>query len=125
MHSTFGPAFSRGHLSRHERQELARAEAFSRRTASLALVASGQTLAADELELIRRLVRHDRTAVSTALLVIAGIGGAESRRHAVLSQLLDEARTARADGAIGSRRADQIARHAGRELGRVDRSIAA
>ena len=125
MHSTFGPAFSRGHLSRHERQELARAEAFSRSTASIALVASPRKLAVDELELIRRLVRHDRTAVSTALLVIAGIGGGESRREAVLSQFLDEARDAQAEGAISSGRADQIARHVGRALRHVERPLAA
>ncbi len=32
MHSTIQAARRRGHLSRHERQRLARAEAFSRRT---------------------------------------------------------------------------------------------
>ena len=125
MHSTIGPALRRGHLSRHERQELARAEAFSRRTASIALVASPRKLAVEELELIRRLVRHDRTAVSTALLVIAGIGGGESRREAVLSQLFDEARAAQAEGAISSRRADQIGRHVGRALGHVEPPLAA
>ena len=125
MHSTFGPAFSRGHLSRHERQELARSQAFSRRTASVALVASPGRLDEDDFELIRRLVRHDRTAVSTALLVIAGIGGGESRREAVLSGLFDEARDAQAEGAISSRRADQIARHVGRALGHVERPLAA
>lgn len=125
MHSTINPALSGGHLSRHERQALARSEAFSRRTARIALVASPRTLAEGELELIRRLVRHDRTAVSTALLVIAGIGGGESRRQAVLSQLLDEACSARAEGAIGSRRADQISRHVGHALGHVERPLAA
>ena len=41
----------------------------------------------DELELIDRLVRDDRTAVSSALLAIAGIGAGEAIRGAVLAQL--------------------------------------
>ena len=41
----------------------------------------------DELELIERLVRHDRTAVSSALLAIAGIGAGEAIRGAVLARV--------------------------------------
>ena len=56
------------------------------------------TLDGEELELIDRLVRHDRTAVSTALLVIAGIGAGEASRRAVLAAVDEAARSAQAEG---------------------------
>lgn len=83
MHPTIHAARF-GHLSRHERQELARAEAFSRRTARITPVASPVKLAEQELELIDRLVREDRTPVSSALLAIAGIGAGQVRRRVAL-----------------------------------------
>ena len=69
------------------------------------------TLGPDELELIERLVHHDRTAVSSALLAIAGIGAGEAMRGAVLAQLSEAASSAEADGAISAERGGQIARH--------------
>jgi hypothetical protein len=51
-----------GHLSRHERQRLARAEAFSRRTPAGAAAEVPVKPEEDELEMIDRL--SDRTAVS-------------------------------------------------------------
>jgi hypothetical protein len=75
-------------------------------------------LASEELELIDRLVRRDRTAVSTALLAIAGIGAGEAGRRAVLSRVAEAACWAQAEEAISSRRAEQIARHVTRALGR-------
>jgi hypothetical protein len=116
MHSTIGPALSRGHLSRHERQELARAEALSRRAATVSAVPDPVKLAEQELSLIDGLVRRDRTAVSTALLVIAGIGGGEARRRAVIAQVAEAVWRARDAQAISSSRADQIARHVRRAL---------
>jgi hypothetical protein len=60
------PARRRGHLSRYERQRLVRAAAFSRRTPALLPAVPPATLERNELEPIDRLVRHDRTAVSSA-----------------------------------------------------------
>ena len=103
--------------------ELARAEAFSRATGVHRAAASPVKLDGDELELIDRLVRHDRTAVSTALLAIAGIGAGEARRRGRARRAFDEAaRAAQAEGAISSSRADQIARHVGRALGHVEQA---
>jgi hypothetical protein len=82
-------------------------------------------LARAELELIDRLVREDWTAVSTALLAVAGLGAGEVRRRAVLGRLEEAARRGEAEGAINSRRADQIARHVTRAGGRGDRRLAA
>ena len=48
-------------------------------------------LGQDELDLIERLVRRDRTAVSSALLAIAGIGAGEAIRGAVLAQVSEAA----------------------------------
>jgi hypothetical protein len=48
-------------------------------------------LANDDLELIDRLVRRDRTAVSTAVLAIAGIGGGKATRQAVLPGIAEAA----------------------------------
>lgn len=64
---------------------MARAEAFSRRT-----LANVPTLPVDlepgALQLIDRLVRRDRTAVSSALLAVAGIGAAEPMRQAACAR---------------------------------------
>jgi hypothetical protein len=64
-----------------------------------------------ELEVIDRLVRRDRTAVSSALLAVAGIGSGEVMRGAVLARVSEAAVRARTQGAISSRRAAQITRH--------------
>ena len=104
MQSTIHAARRRGHLSRHERQRLARAEAFSRRTPA---VMSGEVpvkLGQDELDLIDGLVRRNRTAVSSALLVIAGIGAGEAIRVAVLAGVSEAASSAQAEGAISVER---------------------
>ena len=81
-------------------------------------------LTTEELELIDRLVRSDRTAVSTALLAIAGIGAAEARQVAVLDWIGAATESAVAAGAISSKRADQIARHITRAIGLADLPIA-
>ena len=111
MHSTIQAARMRGHLSRHERQRLARAEAFSRRTPAGVAARSSVKLGRDELELIERLVRRDRTPVSSALMAIAGIGAGEAIRVAVLARVSEAARWAQAEGAISAERGGQIARH--------------
>ena len=116
MQSTTRAPRTRCHLSRRERQRQARTEAFSRRSSTAPLLRSPVKLATEDLELIDRLVRRDRTAVSTALLAIAGIGAGESSRRAVLSRIAEAARWAQADGAISSQRAEQIARHVKRAL---------
>jgi len=74
MQSTNRAAHTRHHLSRHERQRQAHAAAFSRRSLTVPIVPSPVRLVSHELGLIDRLVRRDRTAVPTALLVIARIG---------------------------------------------------
>jgi hypothetical protein len=125
MHTTTRAARGRGHLSRHERQRLDRAEAFSRRTSLAAMPVAAVKLATKDLELIDRLVRRDRTAVSTSSLAIAGIGASELCRQAVLSRISESARCALADGEITASRAEQIARHVRRALGRVDRVVVA
>jgi hypothetical protein len=102
-----------------------RAEAFSRRRSATSPAAPAVMLDGEELELIDRLVRHDRTAVSTALLVIGGIGAGQASRRAVLAAVDEAVRRARADGAIGSSRADQIARHVKRALDPADQALAA
>ncbi len=114
MQSTIHPARRRGHLSRHERQRVARAEAFSRRTPAGAYSEVPVKLGQEELDLIKRLVRGDRTAVSSALLVIAGIGAGETIRDAVLARVSDAACEAQAEGAISAERGGQIARHVSR-----------
>ena len=121
MHSTTTAARKRGHLSRHERLHLARAEAFSRRTATDTLGVPPVKLSGTKLEVIDRLVRRDRTAVSTALLAVAGIGSGEPMRRAVLASVSQAAYRAQAEGAIGERRSAQISRHV--KLA-VDRSAA-
>jgi hypothetical protein len=117
MQSTNRAARRRCHLSRHERQRQARAEAFSRRSMTLPIVVSPVRLAREDLALIDRLVRRDRTAVSTALLAIAGIGAGEASRRAVLSRIAEAACRAQDEGAINARRAEQIAWHVRRALG--------
>ena len=72
----------------------------------------------EELELIDRLVRHDRTAVSSALLAIAGIGAGRALRLAVLARVGEAACWAEGEGAISAERGAQIARHVRRALGR-------
>jgi hypothetical protein len=113
------------HLSRHERQRQARAEAFSRRTSRTPIAPSPVMPAREDIELIDRLVHRDRTAVSTALLAIAGIGAREPSRRAVLSQIAEATCRAQSEGAISSRRAEQIERHARRALAVRDPRLAA
>ena len=60
MQSTTHAAPRRGHLSRHERQRRARAEAFSRRTSAGMSRRVPVKLEDDELELIERLVRREQ-----------------------------------------------------------------
>jgi hypothetical protein len=120
MHTTTRAARRRGHLSRRERQRLARTRAFSRRTPKLVVVPTPQKLERDQLELIDDLVRSDRTPVSSALLQIAGIGAGEASRQAVLERVSEAACWAQAEGAISAGRSKQIARHVERALNRTD-----
>ena len=71
MSTTINAARMRAHLSRHERQRLARAEAFSRRTTASPPATPAIQLQQGELELIEGLVRHNRTAVSSSVLAIS------------------------------------------------------
>jgi hypothetical protein len=125
MQSTNRAAHKRHHLSRHERQRQARAAAFSRRSMTVPIVPSPVRLASEHLELIDRLVRSDRTAVSTALLAIAGIGAGEASRRAVLARIAEAACRAQAEGAISARRGEQIGRYVRRGLGRDRQLVAA
>lgn len=68
-------------------------------------------LAREDIELIDRLVRCDRTAVSTALLAIAGIGAGQAVRRSVLALVTDATCWAQAAGVISLERAEQIAGH--------------
>jgi hypothetical protein len=111
MYTTFNAARTRAHLSRHERQRLARTLAFSRRTPPVPPPAPMVELQRAELELIERLVHRDRTAVSSALLAVAGIGAGGARRHAVLTGVGEVARSAQAQGTISRERGAQITRH--------------
>ena len=70
-------------------------------------------------------MRRDRTAVSTALLAVAGIGAGEASRQAVLSRIAEAAYWAQSEGAISPSRAEQIARHVKRALGRGRQQVAA
>jgi hypothetical protein len=117
MRSTIHSALGSGHLSRHERQRLARTNAISRRAAASSPAAVPVKLAANDLELIDRLVRSDRAAVSSALLAVAGIGADETHRQAVLARVSESAGWAHAEGAISARKAEQIARHVALALG--------
>ena len=120
MQSTTHAAPRRGHFSRHERQRRARAEAFSRRTPAGMSAEVPVTFEDDELELIERLVRRDRTAVSSALLAIAGIGAGAAVRGAVVAQVGAAVRCAQTEGAITAHRGEQIVRHLTRALERTD-----
>ena len=111
MNSTTHAARQRGHLSRYERLQLARAEAFSRRTPTSMPTMVPVKLGPEQHDLIEQLVRGDRTAVSSALLAVAGIGSGEVIRGAVLACVGEAAGKAKTHGAISSRRAAQIARH--------------
>jgi hypothetical protein len=125
MQSTSHPARGRGHLSRHERQRRARADVFSRRTRARVPSDVPAKLEQDDLELVDRLVCQDRTAVSSAVLAIAGIGSGDGVRRAVLEGVGEAASRAQADGQITARRGAQIARHVRRALERSDVSLAA
>jgi hypothetical protein len=125
MQSMTRAAHTRPHLSRHERQRQARAAAFSRRTTTTPMTPALVSLATEELEVIDRLVCRDRTAVSTALLAIAGIGAGEASRRAVLSRIAQAACCAQAEGAISAQRAQQIARHVRRALALDRQPVAA
>jgi hypothetical protein len=114
----------RGHLSRHERQRCARAETFSRLTPPTVPHVVSVKIGQDELELIDRLVRHDRAAVSSALLTVAGIGAAQAVRTALLALVAEAARKAEAEEAISARPSGQIARHVRRALERCDVAVA-
>jgi hypothetical protein len=94
--------------------------AFSRRTPVAPVVA----LQRAELELIERLVPRDRTAASTAVLAVAGIGAGGARRTAVLARVGEVARSAAAQGAISHERCAQIARHVNAALKGLARRIA-
>jgi hypothetical protein len=66
-----------------------------------------------EIELIDLLVRQDRTAVSSAMLVVAGMGAGEVTRRAVLAQVSEAAGSAKARGdQCRARRGDLPAREA-------------
>src|SRR5262249_14964632 len=97
----------------------ARAEAFSRRTSARPAALPPLKLEYDELALIDRLVRHDRTAVSSAPLVIAGVGSGAAMHRSVVASVRGATRWALADGTISSPRAAQIARHLDRALERT------
>jgi hypothetical protein len=125
MQTTNRPARTRRHLSRHERQHLARAAAFSRRSPAVLTMAPPVKLEPTDLELIDRLVRHDRTAVSSALLAVAGMGAGYAPRRAVLARVSQAACWAQAEGAISPARGHQIARHVERALRRSDVRVAA
>lgn len=116
---------TRRYLSRHERQRHARAEAFSRRTTTVPAVAPRVRLEPQDLALIDRLVRDDRTAVSSALLAVAGIGAPTVVRRAVLARVSEATCWEQAEGAISPSRAAQIARHVKRALGHHDQALAA
>jgi hypothetical protein len=125
MQSKTRAAQRRRHLSRHERQRQARSGAFSRRTTSTPIVPAPVKLATEDLALIDRLVRYDRTAVSSALLAIAGIGASEVARRAVLASVTEAMCRAQAAGAISSNRAEQIARHVQRATQLTEARVAA
>ena len=125
MHTTTRATRRRGHLSRHERQHVARAQAVSRHSPKLSPVPTPQKLARNQVELIDRLVRSDRTAVSSALLQIAGIGAGEATRRAVLERVGEAACWAQAESAISVARSQQIARHVKLALKRPDVGLAA
>ena len=111
MSTTTNAARRHAHLSRRERQRLARVDAFSRRTPAALPAAPVIAFGGAEIELIDLLVRQDRTAVSSAVLAVAGIGAGEVTRRAVLALVGEAAGSAKAQGAIGAERGAEIARH--------------
>lgn len=125
MHQNTRAARRSGHLSRHERQRLARANALSRRSAATSPPALPVKTGRDDVELIDWLVRRDRTAVSTALLAIAGLGAGEGMRQAVVASIGEASSWAVAEGAISPSRAEQIARHVRRAVGQRRQPVAA
>jgi hypothetical protein len=124
MQSMTRAARMRRYLSRHERQRRARAEAFSRRTAAGPAALPPVKLATEDLALIDRLVRQDRTAVSSALLAIAGMGAGRAMRRAVLAGVGEAACWAQAEGAITAERSQQIGRHIKRAMQRTGARVA-
>jgi hypothetical protein len=125
MQTTIDYARGPEHLSRRERQRLARTHALSRRSAAAPRPAPVIMFGSAEVAVIEQLVRHDRTAVSTAMLAVAGIGAGELRRRAVLAEVGRATDTARSERAISRERAAQIARHVRRALEELDEPIAA
>ena len=114
MCSTIHAAPGSAHLSRRERQRMRRAEAFSRRQSATPPAAAPVKLDREDLDLIEHLVRHERTVVSTALLVIAGIGAGSLRRREVLARVGQAACSARAEGVdqLEESRTNRPTRHA-------------
>ncbi len=123
MKSMTRAARTRRYLSRHERQRQAQLEAFSRRTPEVPVAPAPVRLEPEQLALIDRLVRQDRTAVSSALLAVAGIGSGPAVRRAVLARVSEAASAAQAEGAVNASRTAQIGRHVKwaleRDAGRV------
>jgi hypothetical protein len=116
MQSMTQAARRRGHLARHECQLCVRAEASSRRTPAQVPGDVAVKVEQHELELIERLVRQDRTAVSSAVKAIAGIGSGGLVRRAVLERVGEAACSAQSEGAISPQRSEQIVRRVRRAL---------
>ena len=95
MSTTINAARTRAHLSRHERQRLARAEAFSRRTTASPPATPAIQLQQGELELIEGLVRHNRTAVSSC-------AARDRRNRCWQREAASRARPGRRGGALGT-----------------------
>ena len=113
MQSIIHAAHGAGICPATSASELARAEAFSRRTTTGEAAASGEA-PGGRARADRTVVRHNRTAVSSAVLAVAGIGAGEPIRGAVLALVGESACPAQAHGAISPERGGQIARHVGR-----------
>jgi hypothetical protein len=125
MYTTINAARRHAHLSRRERQRLVRIDAFSRRTPATLPAAPVIAFGRAEIEFIDLLVRQDRTAVSSAVLAVAGIGTGEVRRRAVLAQVGEAASSAQVHGAISRERGAQLARHVRRALEGPETPVAA
>ena len=125
MSTTINAARRHAHLSRRERQRVACVDAFSRRTAANLPAAPAIASGRAEIELIDLLVRRDRTAVSSAVLAVAGIGAGEVTRRAVLARVGEAAGSAKAQGAISAERGAEIARHVRRALEERETRVAA
>src|SRR5450755_4416815 len=123
MSTTINAARRHAHLSRRERQRLARVDAFSRRTAANLPAAPAIASGRAEIELIDLL--DDRTAVSSAVLAVAGMGAGEVTRRAVLAHVGGAAGSAKAQGAISAERGAEIARHVRRALEERETRVAA